>query len=308
MNHPWSSAYGSFTRRALARLVDLGVVLAPCGALYLINRALGFPVRYTSLFNFVRPDSATMFMSTDFPGFFLTYVSIKVLLAFPYFALMESSEWMGTLGKRFMGIKVTDLDGRRISFGRAAGRYFLKSVSTTLLMLGYLVSFSDKRQTWHDYIARTLVLRKDISPAYYVLPRVPSRWMFDVPGFSNREEVQTPGYVCVSCNYQSDEKHLGCPACGRQFGYVEVGVLRGLLVMNGMIFTLLGGFLSYLAFSITSERLIDDSLGRDGAPWGIIFIIFVAASACVSGGLCALFGQRWPLRAMLTLAVGLARR
>ena len=215
MGRPWSLAYASFTRRALARLIDLGVVLAPCGAFYLINRALSFPLRYTSLFNFVRPESPTMFMTTDFPGIFLTFLSIKILIALPYFALMESSRWQGTFGKQVMGIRVTDLDGRRISLGRATGRFFLKSASTILLMLGYLVSFSEQRQTWHDYIAGTLVLRRNIFPAIYKLPRVKSRWMFDVPGFTASDGARPNRYVCISCNYESDEKRVGCPACGR---------------------------------------------------------------------------------------------
>ena len=236
MSHPWSLAYASFTRRALARLIDLVVVLAPCVVLYLINRAFGFPLRYTALFSFVRPDSPMMFMTTDFPGIFLTFASIKLLVALPYFALMDSSRWQGTLGKQAMGIKVTDLDGGRVSFGRAMLRCSLKTASATLFMLGYLISFSDRRQTWHDYISKTLVLRKNISPAYYKLPRVPSRWMFDVPGMAHRHDAgdaRPRDYVCISCDYESDEKHVGCPACGRPHGYVEVGVLSGLLMMNG---------------------------------------------------------------------------
>jgi uncharacterized RDD family membrane protein YckC len=301
--------YASFTRRALARLIDLAIVLVPCGVFYLIDRALGFPLRYTSLFNFVWPESPDMFMSTDFPGVFLTFVAIKLFIAYPYFALMESSRWQGTPGKLTMQIKVTDIEGRRISFSRATGRYFLKSVSATLLMTGYLVSFSDRRQTWHDYMSKTLVIGKNIFPLYYVLPGISSALMFDLPG---RRPAQTnrstQNYVCISCNYESDQKHLGCPSCGRQFGYVEVGVLRALLLMNGFIFTVIGGFLSYLAFQTISERLLDDRLGRAGAPWGVIFIICVAALACVAGGLAALFGKRWPLRVLLTFAVGLTRR
>jgi pimeloyl-ACP methyl ester carboxylesterase len=79
MNHPWSAAYASFTRRAIARVIDLGVVVAPWGVLYLVNRGLGSPLRYTSLFNWVWPESPTMFMATDFPGIFLTFISIKLL-------------------------------------------------------------------------------------------------------------------------------------------------------------------------------------------------------------------------------------
>ena len=42
-----------------------------------------------------------------------------------YKAGMESSSIQGTLGKKAMGIKVTNLQGNRISFPRALGRFFL---------------------------------------------------------------------------------------------------------------------------------------------------------------------------------------
>ena len=91
MSDAHSSVYASFSRRALARFIDLCVVLAPCGILYLVNRFLGFPVRYTSLFNWARPESASMFMSADFPGVFLTFAAVKLCIAFPYFAFYNSS-------------------------------------------------------------------------------------------------------------------------------------------------------------------------------------------------------------------------
>jgi uncharacterized RDD family membrane protein YckC len=306
----FNSPYASFSRRALARLIDLGVVLLACGALYLVNRGLGFPVRYTSLFNWTWPESATMFMATDFPGIFLTLVSIKLFISFPYFAFTESGPWQATVGKRLVGINVTTLEGDRVSFARATGRFFIKSVSASLFMSGYLVSFSDKRQTWHDYITKTLVLRKEISPKLYVLPRISSGWTFDVPGFAAREQAgnsEAPGYVCISCNFESNERHTGCPSCGRPYGYVELAVLRGLCRMNGIVFLIIGSFLTYIAFSVTSERLIDYRLDRDGTPLGVIFIIVLASVTCLVFGLAAMVGRRWPLRFLLALCVGLSR-
>ena len=58
-------------------------------------------------------------------------------------------------------IVVTDLDGRRISFGRATGRYFGKIVSAFIMMIGYLMAaFTQKKQALHDLIAGTLVVNK----------------------------------------------------------------------------------------------------------------------------------------------------
>lgn len=77
-----------------------------------------------------------------------------------YFALQESSQHQATIGKRAMKIYVTDIQGQRISFGQATGRYFSKILSD-ILCIGYLmVAFTDKKQGLHDMIASTLVQRR----------------------------------------------------------------------------------------------------------------------------------------------------
>jgi uncharacterized RDD family membrane protein YckC len=79
-----------------------------------------------------------------------------------YFGLLESSKLQGTLGKAALNIQVTDLHGRRISFGRATGRYFGKWISGALFLIGYLIQpFTRRRQTLHDLMAGTLVVRRD---------------------------------------------------------------------------------------------------------------------------------------------------
>jgi uncharacterized RDD family membrane protein YckC len=58
-------------------------------------------------------------------------------------------------------LTVTDLEGRRIGFGRATGRYFAKILSSLTLFIGYMMAgFTEKKQALHDIIAGTLVLRK----------------------------------------------------------------------------------------------------------------------------------------------------
>jgi uncharacterized RDD family membrane protein YckC len=79
-----------------------------------------------------------------------------------YHAVMESSTQQATLGKMALGIKVTDLEGRRISFGRATGRYFSKIISDLTFSIGYILAgFTDKKQALHDMVASCLVVNKD---------------------------------------------------------------------------------------------------------------------------------------------------
>ena len=78
-----------------------------------------------------------------------------------YYALFESSKNGGTLGKMAVGIKVTDLNGDRISFTRATGRYFGRIITNLTLLIGYIMAgFTDRKQALHDMIASCLVVKK----------------------------------------------------------------------------------------------------------------------------------------------------
>ena len=73
---------------------------------------------------------------------------------------MESSSRQATVGKMALGLKVTDLEGRRISFARASGRHFAKYISGMILLIGYIMAgFTERKQALHDMIAGTLVQR-----------------------------------------------------------------------------------------------------------------------------------------------------
>jgi uncharacterized RDD family membrane protein YckC len=78
-----------------------------------------------------------------------------------YFALMESSSKQASLGKMALGIIVTDIEGKRISFGKASGRYFGRILSAIIIYIGYLmIAFTEKKQGLHDMLANTLVVNK----------------------------------------------------------------------------------------------------------------------------------------------------
>lgn len=108
-------------------------------------------------------------ISTQDPWAFWTNESrqawaIKLLMIMAqwlYWAVLESSAWQATLGKRMLGLYVTDLEGKRLTFARASGRYFAKIISTLTLGIGYLMAgFTPKKQALHDLIAECLVLKK----------------------------------------------------------------------------------------------------------------------------------------------------
>jgi uncharacterized RDD family membrane protein YckC len=120
--------YGGFWIRVLAALVDSFILLIPA---LLIQRALG-------------PQAGILSAVVDWL----------------YYAGFESSTSRATLGKMACGLSVTDMNGSRISFGRATGRYFAKILSAIPLGLGFaMVGWTRQKRGLHDFIAGTMVVR-----------------------------------------------------------------------------------------------------------------------------------------------------
>jgi len=96
-------------------------------------------------------------------GLLFLAATVSLLLTWLYHALMESSEWQATLGKRVLGLVVTDMAGRRVSFGRATGRHFAKIITNMVpAFIGYfMAAFTEKKQALHDMLAGCLVLRRN---------------------------------------------------------------------------------------------------------------------------------------------------
>jgi uncharacterized RDD family membrane protein YckC len=85
---------------------------------------------------------------------------INVVIVWLYFAMHESSAEQATVGKRILGIIVTNKEGGRISFAQATIRYFSKYLSS-ILMIGFIMAaFTKNKQGLHDMIADTLVVNR----------------------------------------------------------------------------------------------------------------------------------------------------
>jgi uncharacterized RDD family membrane protein YckC len=142
--------YGGFWLRFLALIIDsiiLRLAVAPIGMIF---GGLGL--------------AGTMIPGLPHAGLALLGGGLTaVLLLFGswlYEALMESSSYQATLGKMILGMKVTDLQGNRISFGRATGRHFAKILSAMILLIGYIMAgLTERKQALHDMLAGTLVRR-----------------------------------------------------------------------------------------------------------------------------------------------------
>ena len=81
-----------------------------------------------------------------------------------YLAVLHSSKWQASVGKKAVGLKVVNEKGNRISFGRAAGRYFALLLSGLILGIGcMMVGWTKKKQGLHDIMAGTYVIKSENS-------------------------------------------------------------------------------------------------------------------------------------------------
>lgn len=152
--------YAGFWKRVLAYIIDAIILIIPQK---LIESAMGGAAAKAALEQAVLSAGsdmdAALAAQMHYFGVMWPATLLSIIMAIVYFAVCESSAWQGTIGKLALGIRVTDLDGNRIGFGRALGRYFGKILSTIILCIGFLmVAFTQRKQGLHDIICSTLVL------------------------------------------------------------------------------------------------------------------------------------------------------
>jgi uncharacterized RDD family membrane protein YckC len=155
------SPYSGFWLRVVAYIIDSIVLGVIFGVLFLIGIAI---VGVGSLHTMVRGmDSGDAEPPVAFILMIIFVSFLGLIASWLYHAYLESSPNQGTLGKMALGLIVTDLQGRRISFGHATGRFFAKIITSLIpLGIGYMMAgFTEKKQALHDMIAATLVLRKN---------------------------------------------------------------------------------------------------------------------------------------------------
>jgi uncharacterized RDD family membrane protein YckC len=125
--------YARFGRRFGAAIVDGFIIIFIWGILGLI---LDFLLNIHGQFSVL---------------FGILYIAVPFYL---YHAGLESSFLQATIGKKAFGMIVTDLNGNRISFGKASIRAIAQ-----IIPFGYItILLSKKKQGLHDFIAGTLVI------------------------------------------------------------------------------------------------------------------------------------------------------
>jgi uncharacterized RDD family membrane protein YckC len=153
--------YAGFWIRLGAYLIDYMIIQFATSMLF------GF---LALIFGFAVGSQTSDFSSSSFEsegealliiGCYFGIIILTICGQWLYYALFESSSMQATPGKLAVGIKVVDYEKNRLSFGKATGRHFAKIISAFTLSIGYMMAgWTEKKQTLHDMVAGTLVVRK----------------------------------------------------------------------------------------------------------------------------------------------------
>ncbi len=147
------ATYGGFWRRFMAVLLDTLALFFPAATVRVL---LGLDA-----FGMFDGDASLSYMATAF----------DLLINWLYAAILIASPLRGTLGMIVMDLHVTDLKGDRISFSRATWRFFAQFLSLLTLGIGYVMQlFTARRQTLHDMVSGTVVVRPRRDPAFGAAP------------------------------------------------------------------------------------------------------------------------------------------
>jgi uncharacterized RDD family membrane protein YckC/Tfp pilus assembly major pilin PilA len=149
--------HAGFWQRFAAYLID-SLILIP--AFFVLEFLLVIPLAVSGASNHGHAAAPAL-------GWMVVVWVLIIVLPWLYFALCESSRLQATPGKLALGLRVTDLYGRRIGFGKATGRYFGKLISGLILNIGYMMAgWTARKQALHDLMADCCVVRRDALSAF----------------------------------------------------------------------------------------------------------------------------------------------
>lgn len=146
--------YGRFWIRLVARLVDFVILGIPAG---LLLGTLGW-IQYDLLGG--DPDSPAHAVVAAFQLLGTALVLVGVVL----YQLLLWTHGGATVGQRALGLRVVDATtGGPITLGTAGTRCIGQLLDTAVcgLPIGYVwAAFDHRKQTWHDKLAGTVVVRR----------------------------------------------------------------------------------------------------------------------------------------------------
>jgi uncharacterized RDD family membrane protein YckC/energy-coupling factor transporter ATP-binding protein EcfA2 len=148
-----ATQYASFGRRAGSFLIDVAVLFGIVVACIVVGAMLD--VAQWPVLDPLGDDLGEM---SDAAA--ATIITAAMLLNVLYESLTLSSKRRATLGMMAAGIIMTDTHGRRLTFLRTIARQAARLLSYYSFGIGFFIElFTEKQQTLHDLICKTVVLR-----------------------------------------------------------------------------------------------------------------------------------------------------
>src|SRR5262249_34127583 len=148
-----SAGYGGFWIRLLAVVID-GIIVRIATIPFVALLGVFGVLHHPNVFRGRVDESDVMVLAAGSA----TRIPIRLAISWLYEALLTSSTWQGTVGKKMLSLKVIDEAGNRISFLRATGRHFAEYYLSSILLIGFIMAaFTDRKRALHDFIAGTLV-------------------------------------------------------------------------------------------------------------------------------------------------------
>jgi uncharacterized RDD family membrane protein YckC len=152
--------YAGFWLRVVAAIIDGIVVSIPLAPFFFFFFASLIP-------SLMRSQDPMEVIAAVLPRL-MVFVLVTLAISWLYWSLLESSAWQATLGKKVLGLYVTDISGQPATFARTSGRFFAGRGLSYIPSIGglyFLIScicagLTEKKQAVHDMIAGCLVLRK----------------------------------------------------------------------------------------------------------------------------------------------------
>ena len=152
--------YCGFWIRFCARSLDGLILMAVTLPLSAINQVIIF-----KFYPVTGPGaSLEQFENTANLGTFLTiqaaFILVGLILTFAY-EVYFGGRFGGTPGKLLLRMRIVRSDFSRLTYGRAAIRFFGKMLSDLTMYIGYIMAgFDPQRRALHDYIADTRVIKR----------------------------------------------------------------------------------------------------------------------------------------------------
>jgi uncharacterized RDD family membrane protein YckC len=161
-----------FWVRCAAGLIDLTILAIPFAVFVsFLSVGMGISNAFVDLNPAMPPGEILMRFGSRF---LLICLCFFVVMEWLYFAILESSKWQATPGKRLMGVYVADANGKPVDFWRASRRFIGGRLLVHVPFVGVYYFLGDclcvgilsGKRAIHDALAGCLVLRERVESAF----------------------------------------------------------------------------------------------------------------------------------------------